>query len=153
MLLGDRPYLNHAVIIITQRPGRGGSACKGRRLYTPPSHDAANSDPETTEVDTLSPTPLFQGNGNANFDVIGASLAPIFHSVEGVTLYLHDEGLWREFAKYGTEMIINRGGRYVGGIIEAQLPLKYIFTIALKLLKLQSYNSQRVAFKYNIDIS
>ncbi|KAH3707352.1 hypothetical protein DPMN_066754 [Dreissena polymorpha] len=41
---------------------------------------------------------------------------PIVQTSGGVTIYLHDETLWREFAKYGTEMIINRGGRYVHGI-------------------------------------
>ncbi|XP_045190901.1 T-box transcription factor T homolog [Mercenaria mercenaria] len=35
----------------------------------------------------------------------------IKRTCQGVSVSLHDENLWRAFAEFGTEMIINRGGR------------------------------------------
>ena len=43
----------------------------------------------------------------------GFDVESIIKQCRYVTVCLHDEKLWRQFAKCDTEMIINRGGRYI----------------------------------------
>ncbi|WAR21404.1 TBX5A-like protein [Mya arenaria] len=85
-----------------------------RRLLTPPKKEVvhyntaiSDVDSDVNDVDVFNPPPVFPDA--APFEQTGE--APIYQTSGGVTIYLHDETMWREFAKYGTEMIINRGGR------------------------------------------
>ena len=42
-----------------------------------------------------------------------SSSSSIVRRAGGVTVKLQEESLWRSFGSLGTEMIINRGGRFV----------------------------------------
>ncbi|XP_052249556.1 T-box transcription factor TBX10-like [Dreissena polymorpha] len=113
----------------TSSDGSASPDLKRRRLLSPTHGHALTTSPDPTcpvtpESDTDNDVDggSFTSNArNAPYDEpMRAPLTspptptggePIVQTSGGVTIYLHDETLWREFAKYGTEMIINRGGR------------------------------------------
>lgn len=88
---------------------------KRRRFSSSNGNSVSNTCSQNTDSDNSDNETFYPSNGvalshkNMGYDV---SVMPIQQVVQGASACLHDETLWRTFAKYGTEMIINRGGRY-----------------------------------------
>jgi len=67
------------------------------------------TDSDTSDGETFFlPSNGLTTNSHVSYDL---PVTPIQSVVRGAAMFLHDETLWRTFAKYGTEMIINRAGR------------------------------------------